>query len=289
MSKYIIGLLFCSFLSLAKGNAPAIQLATVYQAQANISQYLVSEKYDGVRAIWTGKALLTRGGIAINPPSWFTAELPGVALDGELWIGYNQFAQISALVRTHNSTSEQWRSVSYLVFDAPNANDIFSERYKTYKDLIDKIAKPHIKAVEQRSFATKPELDRFFQQVLNKGGEGVMLHHQNAIHINGRSSNLMKYKPFVDEDAIVTGYSPGKGKYQGMVGALVVKNNDGVIFKLGSGLSDKLRKNPPPIGAVVSYRFQGLTKFGKPRFARFLRVRYLSLEEQGGEYSPPQD
>ena len=40
-----------------------------------------------------------------------------------------------------------------------------------------------------------------------------------------------------------------------MVGALIVKNNDGVQFKIGSGLNDKLRKNPPKKGTVITYKY----------------------------------
>ena len=67
---------------------------------------------------------------------------------------------------------------------------------------------------------------------------------------------------------------PGKGKYEGMTGSLLVERPDGVRFRLGSGLSDVQRADPPPIGAWVTYRYDGLTSKGVPRFARFLRVRH---------------
>jgi DNA ligase-1 len=46
----------------------------------------------------------------------------------------------------------------------------------------------------------------------------------------------------------------------------------GVRFKIGTGLSDAQRRNPPPVGSVVTYRFRGLTDAGVPRFASFVRV-----------------
>ena len=112
------------------------------------------------------------------------------------------------------------------------------------------------------------------QSELEKAGaEGLMLHHQDALYKTGRSSDLLKLKTYQDSEARVIGYRPGKGKYQGMVGALVVKTPDGKEFAIGSGLTDALRQTPPPIGAMVTYRYNGLTRRGLPRFARFLRVR----------------
>jgi DNA ligase-1 len=45
------------------------------------------------------------------------------------------------------------------------------------------------------------------------------------------------------------------------------------VFALGSGLSDALRREPPPIGVWVTYRYRDRTPSGLPRFASFLRVR----------------
>lgn len=100
-----------------------------------------------------------------------------------------------------------------------------------------------------------------------------MLHQQNALYKTGRSSDLLKLKTYQDTEAEVIGYRPGKGKYQGMVGALIVKTPQGKTFAIGSGLTDALRQTPPEIGSVVTYRYNGYTRHGLPRFARFLRVR----------------
>jgi len=37
------------------------------------------------------------------------------------------------------------------------------------------------------------------------------------------------------------------------------------LFNVGSGLTDKIRKNPPKIGTIITYRFQELTRDGVPR------------------------
>jgi DNA ligase 1 len=75
-----------------------------------------------------------------------------------------------------------------------------------------------------------------------------------------------------DAEATVIGHVAGKGKYAGMLGALEVKTASGQRFKLGTGLSDSNRQNPPAIGSVVTYTYRDTTPSGKPRFASFLRV-----------------
>jgi DNA ligase-1 len=65
----------------------------------------------------------------------------------------------------------------------------------------------------------------------------------------------------------------GKGKYQGMMGALLLEAPNGLRFKVGTGFSDKDRAQPPEIGSTVTYQFSGRTNSGLPRFPRFLRRR----------------
>ena len=100
-----------------------------------------------------------------------------------------------------------------------------------------------------------------------------MLHHQDAHYKTGRSADLLKLKTYQDAEATVIGYRPGRGKYQGMVGALIVRTPEGLEFAIGSGLTDALRQTPPAIGSEITYRYNGYTSNGIPRFARFLRER----------------
>lgn len=66
-----------------------------------------------------------------------------------------------------------------------------------------------------------------------QGGEGLMLRHPTAKHRSGRTSDLLKVKSFQDDEALVTAYEPGKGKYSGQVGALVCVSRAGAQFKVG--------------------------------------------------------
>lgn len=47
-------------------------------------------------------------------------------------------------------------------------------------------------------------------------------------------------------------------------------------FNVGTGLSDKQRRNPPKVGAIIVYRFQELTRDGVPRFVSIFK--YLASQ-----------
>ncbi|MDA6066813.1 DNA ligase [Idiomarina abyssalis] len=251
------------------------QLAKVYEENTSIpiSNYLVSEKYDGIRAIWTGSELLTRQGNQISAPEWFTAQLPHVWLDGELWIKRQNFEDLSSIVRTQIPEEERWREVQYMVFDMPDAQLPFEERYKNYSNLIEQINTEHIKAVKQQRFHSNHELSEHLKAMVENGAEGLMLHLATAPHQSGRSDALLKLKPYFDDEAEVIAHLPGKGKYTGMLGALRVRNQQGIEFSIGTGFTDAERANPPPVGSIITYKYHGYTNNGVPRFASFLRIR----------------
>ncbi len=257
---------------------PKLQLATTYQSGSDVSAYWVSEKLDGVRGYWDGKQLLTRQGYPITAPQWFIDNLPQQPLDGELWIGRGQFDAISALVRSAPGDnlelwSQQWRQVKYMLFDLPYSPARFSHRLTQLRNIVNDVDRDWIQLIDQRRLATDTELMVLLEQVVTDGGEGLMLHHEDAIYKQGRSSDLLKLKLWQDAEARVIGYQPGKGKYAGMLGALLVEMPTGVRFKLGSGFTDQQRKNPPEIGSMVTYKYTGVSDNGVPRFASFMRIR----------------
>jgi len=253
--------------------APAMLLAEVYAADVDVNQYWVSEKFDGVRAQWDGRTLRFRGGGPVPAPAWFSANFPAVPLDGELWIARDQFDALSGTVRRIEPVDAEWRQVRYLIFELPGAAGDFSERIRQMQALIAQAAVPWLRVVEQVRVANKAELMQRMDAVVRAGGEGLMLHRADASYLTGRSDALLKLKPWQDAEAVIVGYTPGKGKYHGMAGALTMEMPDGKRFRIGSGLSDALRRQPPPLGTRITYRYQHLTKNGLPRFPRYLRVR----------------
>ena len=270
----ILSALICvPFTALGGQNAPNVLLAQEYKTGLDVTQYLISEKYDGVRAIWDGKTLQTRQGNTINAPVWFTKDLPATALDGELWLGRGQFDALSGAVRKDLAVDAQWQKITYHIFELPNATGTFETRAKRIVEIVKNANLPHLKAVAQFRVKDEAELNLRLKQMVKNGGEGLMLHRADAEYITGRNAALIKLKPLFDAEATVISHSAGKGKYKGKLGALVVETPDGIRFKLGTGLTDAQREYPPKIGSLVTYTYKDKTKNGKPKFARFLRVR----------------
>lgn len=260
-------------LAAGEPDPPDLMHASTWGATEDVSAYLVSEKLDGVRGHWTGERLLTRGGHAVDPPAWFTAGWPSTSMDGELWLGRGRFAEVSGIVRTGEPVDVEWREVRFMVFDLPAHTGPFEARARRIRTLLDTAGVPWLRPVRQVPVADVDELDDRLERTVDAGGEGLMLHRRDAHYRAGRSDALLKYKPYADAEARVVAHTPGKGRYRGMLGALVVERPDGLRFRLGTGFSDAERADPPPIGSRVTYRHNGFTANGIPRFPRFLRVR----------------
>lgn len=257
----------------AHADTPALLLAKVLGPEADPADYLVSEKYDGVRALWDGTALRFRSGREVKAPRWFLERLPKQPLDGELWMGRGRFEALSACVRRAAPEDAEWRQVQYMVFELPGAPGTFAERADRIAAIAAATAWPQLVAVPQVRGTDRAALRRRLQEVLRAGGEGLMLHRADAPYQTGRSDSLLKLKPLLDTEAVVVAHVPGSGKYQGLLGALRVETPEGRRFLLGTGFSDALRREPPPVGTTVTYTYRGLTASGLPRHASFLRVR----------------
>jgi len=273
MFKMLILLLVLGSFPLLAVTKPDLLLAQDYQDNIDVSQYWVSEKLDGVRAYWDGKQLISRGGNIIQAPAWFTADFPPRPLDGELWLARQQFAQILSTVSKQQPVSSEWQQLAYYIFELPQAEGTFTERIRMMQLLVQQQNSPYLQLVPQFRVADRATLLATLTQLEQAGAEGLMLHHQDAHYKTGRSADLLKLKTYQDAEATVIGYRPGRGKYQGMVGALIVRTPEGLEFAIGSGLTDALRQTPPAIGSEITYRYNGYTSNGIPRFARFLRER----------------
>jgi DNA ligase-1 len=253
--------------------APALLLAKVASNNLDPAPYWVSEKLDGVRALWDGRQLRFRSGNPVPAPAWFIAGLPPQALDGELWIARNRFEQVSGIVRRQQPVDADWRQVRYMIFELPDAPGPFTARIAQIHAIVSAANVPWLRVVEQFRVANHGALMQRMNAVVQAGGEGLMLHLADAPYLTGRQDVLLKLKPWQDAEAVVVGYTAGSGKYHGLTGALEVQMPDGKRFLIGSGLTDAMRRNPPAIGSLITYRYQALTQDGVPRFARYLRLR----------------
>jgi DNA ligase-1 len=256
-----------------EASGPPLLLAESWDNAADLSDWWMSEKLDGVRAYWDGKQFLSRQGNIYHAPDWFIEGLPAVPLDGELWIDRKKFQRTVSIVRRQDK-SDLWNEVRFLVFDAPAATGGFEERLAFLKDAL---AKGAAKFARQHPHERCKSLDALraeLTRIETLGGEGLMLRQPESKYVAGRSATLLKVKTFHDAEAVIVGHQAGAGRHKGRMGALLVRLPDGTDFAIGTGFSDRERENPPAVGAAVTFRYQELSDAGVPRFPSWVGVRH---------------
>jgi DNA ligase-1 len=242
-----------------------------------LADYWVSEKYDGIRGYWDGRQLWTRGGERVVAPAWFTAALPAVAMDGELWAGRGRFEHALSTVRSQTPNEAAWRQMQFMVFDLPAEPGEFTARLSALGNQLPLANAPWVVPVVQQRATTHAALQATLDKTVGTGGEGLVLHRGASLYRGERNADLLKFKPYDDAEARVIGQLPGRGKHEGRMGALLVETPEGKRFKLGGGFSDADRKTPPAIGSTVTYRYNGTNASGLPRFARFMRAQPATM------------
>lgn len=259
----------------------------------------ISEKLDGVRAFWDGRQLWSRRGKVWNAPAWFLAQLPpDLPLDGELWIGRGQFEYTSGVCRS--TRQDDWKHVQYMVFDTPGWPD---EPVEARWDRL----RARFLSLSSDEMQTPPSVRRLrylpsrlvcilssrcsaparrtsmpsCSMCLRAEAKGtstphasVMLRRPASPYEFRRSTVLYKLKPTHDAEARVLGYEEGQNQCAGLVGSLLCETltDPPSRFKVGSGLTDALRRDPPAIGTLISFQYGSLGTQGVPRFPRYRGV-----------------
>jgi DNA polymerase/3'-5' exonuclease PolX len=289
--------------------------------------WLGSEKFDGYRATFhynekSEPVFLSRAGKEFYAPQWFLDNMPHIkllkdkCLDGELWAGRENF-QMMGTVRKKVPVPEEWSNIQYVVYDITNMDVGFEDRLKELKrivrvvkekwQIIKKYLDPPYRNMdsplvftEQKKITSIKQMEEFYKSIIDAGGEGIMIKHPICLYENGRSSNLLKYKPSFDREAMIVDYKGGKGKYKGKLGGFICKpliNHDTYMtidddpnheFTL-SGMDDEIRENykqTHEVGTIITYECSGFTDKGLPRFGRYMRKRTdVVLKEADSESS----
>ncbi len=253
-------------------HALEIMLPQVYTENIDVSNWLVSEKLDGVRGYWDGKILLSKNNIPFHPPTAFVNNFPPFALEGEIWGGRGTFEKTISIVKKQQP-HDGWLDLKFAIFDVPQATGGFTRRLQKAKDWFDNHPSQFAFVISQKTIKDNGQLKTELQRVEKLGGEGLIVRKPNALYTKGRSRDILKVKNFFDMEAVVIAHIGGKGRNRGRLGSLLVELPDKTKFKIGTGFSDEERVNPPLVGSTITFKYYGFFKSGCPRFPSFLRVR----------------
>ena len=254
-------------------------LANKWSPDKDPTGWWMSEKLDGIRAIWDGKNLISRLGNPFPAPKWFLDKLPknnGMILDGELFTERKNFQETVSIVR-NSGMNKEWEKITYMVFDIPSMKDTFESRYQYLERFLNTHQSSSIKLLEHTKCVNMEEMETKLDTIIKLGGEGIMLRQPKSEYVEGRSNTLLKVKNFYDAEAIVIDIADGRGRHKGRMGALICKMESGKQFRVGTGFSDAVRNDPPKVGSIITYRFQELTKDKIPRFPSFVGPRIDAL------------
>lgn len=259
MKKILLFLFFiASFLNSA-------MLLKTYDGR-NLAGWVMSQKYDGVRAIWDGKSLKSRQNKAFCAPKSFLEKLPPFALDGELYTKKGDFENISSIVK---NCDERWQTIKYMIFDSPDFSGNLESRLAPLRKFLSEQNATNIVIIEQKPILKTEDAFTFLEQITAGGGEGIVVRDPNAPYKHGRQNSILKLKKFKDSECKVLKIKPRKDDINAIGSVLCQDLNSKITFKIGSGFGGiKLQK-----GDIITYKYQNLTKNKKPRFAVFLRKK----------------
>ena len=253
--------------------SPALLLANELGPNVDPAQYLVSEKFDGVRAIWDGKVLRFRSGRAVNAPAWFIAKLPA-----NLWMvsfGWRAAASKRSpgwCARASRSTTNGAR-LSYLIFELPGAPGTFAERAERIKEIVAQTQWPQLIAVQHFRVANRTALKRSSTRWCGRRRRPNASSSGRALCDRPQRRPAQAQTVAGHRGARSSSMSRAKANIPACSAPYACVRRRAKCFFFGTGFTDDVRKNPPPVGATVTYTYRGITKTGLPRFASYLRVR----------------
>jgi DNA ligase-1 len=272
MWKAFVCLVCCIFIGSLQVDSAELMLPQTYDKTVDVSGWLMSEKYDGVRGYWDGQRMLSKNGKQLFPPSAFTRDLPPFPIEGELWGGRGTFEKTVSIV-SRSGAHDGWLELKFAIFDVPQEPGGFENRISRARLWFHQHPSSYAFVIDQMPVSDSTEVQRELERIEKLGGEGLIVRKPDGLYLAGRSMEILKVKQYKDAEAVVIAFLPGKGKHKGRLGALLVELDNGVRFKIGGGFSDAERQSPPPVGSVVTFKYYGLYESGIPKFPSYLRIR----------------
>lgn len=235
----------------------------------------IQEKYDGNRCIaWfeEGKwRFQSRRGkeqkVFFDMDNFVWPVFGGSTLvfDGELITKRGDFSKASGIINSIDGAKDK---LVYMIYDIIDPELTYEERKNQlakFEDTEDVKVAPILAEGLYRP-VTGQDIDEAINKVLGEmvaiGGEGIMIRIGDSKYEPGkRSLALLKYKLVQSMDMLCTGFIPGTGKYEDMIGSLNVelKTDDGqhITTSVGTGLKDWERDLDPShfIGKIIEVEY----------------------------------
>lgn len=205
--------------------------------------------------------------------------------DGEIMSDDFQSMQKSAFANKRQTTVGD---VFYAVFGYIDFNEWKTQKFKMLTkgrmEWLDKLS-----ANFDNKVLTK--VDQIYTEDLNQaytlqtawevhGYEGAMVLPNIPYYTGKKTNRLLKFKTMITEDCVIQGMYEGEAgsRLQGLMGGVVVKQENGEICEVGSGWTDEDRKvmwenQELYVGNIIEVKYQELTPDNKMRFPVFLRFR----------------
>lgn len=244
-------------------------LAKDYKREFNKVTYpcYVQPKLDGMRALGSdGDQFMSRTGKSIDTIKHIKLPSEDTIFDGELYAHGISFQENMKLIKKYRKyeTEEVKYHVYDLVMDAP-----FSERHRLLTALVDSEIYPNVLLVPTFIVNNQEEMLALHSKFISEGYEGTMIRHsEESYQVNKRSSQLLKYKDFIDETFEVIDIIPSEARPD--QGVVVCTSPKGT-FSCGMKFSHfdrkvMLARKEIYIGQKANIRFFEYTESGLPRF-----------------------
>ena len=238
-------------------------------------------KLDGMRSLGSTKLTSREGTDIVTVPHLLEvlSQLPlpeGVYLDGELYSHGVSFQENMRLTKKYRPGLSE--VIHYHVYDLITAGN-FKKRYDELCAFIEAhqhIHKGLIEIVPTIKVTNEAELKKVHAEFVAKGYEGTMVRWGEAEYKkNGRSSNLLKNKDFLDLACTIQDFEPAKDRPTWGVPVFTYK---GQQFRAGMKYShaereEFLKNKEKYIGQVAELRFFEWTEDGIPRFPVMVGIR----------------
>lgn len=263
-------------------------------------------KYNGVRVTvlireFDDIKFVTRNGLVFEYPELKTSikllNLSYYMLDGELCFGNSQYTDHTAVSGIVNSALKttpirNGLPLVYNVFDCMELSDFitqecstpYSVRLTNVEKLLEKTILNNIKVAQTWNFMSHADIDIKFKELLEQGFEGMILKSWQHKYLFKRSKDWIKLKSIKTADLKCYAIQEGKGKYQGMIGALLCKGDvegENIFVSVGSGLNDCARSIPEEhyIGKTIEIKYNSIiqdktTNIWSLFLPRYVQVRF---------------